>query len=244
LLQGVDWGASVSASTGALHLPEFDAIPVYDQGSEGACTGHATREVAGHALMRKSGLWVALSAQFSYNMTRMEEGTPLAEDSGCAIFDAVHGFELRGLCREEVFPTDPANLAVEPPQDALDDAKNHLGLLSFHVPDLATALACLAPPQGFAVSVGISVPDNMMSSYAAQTGEVAYPEPREKILGGHNIVLIGWDPDMSIAGKKGCFRFRNSWGDGWGAGGDGWLPAAYLVDGYASDGETVRSVSG
>lgn len=230
-----------AATATLLYLSDFDSIPVYDQGAEGACTGHATRTVAGHCLMKKSGLWVPLSAQFSYNMTRQEEGTPLTEDSGCAIPDAIHGFEMRGLCREELFPSDPKNLAVEPPPEAIEDAKNHLGVLSFDVPNTETIEACLA--QGFAVSLGMSCPENMMGQYAAQTGEVNYPEAGERIIGGHNIVIIGRDASKVIGGHQGCFRFRNSWSQAWGQGGDGWLPVAFVDDGYATDGKTVRATT-
>jgi hypothetical protein len=234
----------VAAMLQFLYLSEFDQISVLDQGGEGACTGFAMIEVAGHTYLKQDGVWRRLSAQFSYNMSRMEEGTPLSEDSGCAIPDVVHGFEVRGICREELFPTvdDGKQLKVDPPLEAKADALNYRGLLSFHLPDDERVTDCLA--QGFAVTVGISCPDNMMAPYAAQTGEVAYPEQGEKMVGGHDIVIIGRDPDKVIGGRKGCYRFRNSWGAGWGAGGDGWLPVDFVTDGLASDGYTVRAVSG
>jgi hypothetical protein len=227
-----------------LYLAEYDAIPVNDQGQVGDCTGQATRNVVAPIHLKKHGRFVLLSAMFSYSMTRIEEGTPLEEDSGCAIPDVVHGLEQRGICREEVWPTldDGRQLTIEPSDEAKIDARDYLGLLSLHVPDDATIAACLA--QGFAVSVGIGVPENMMSQKAAQTGEVVFPEPGERLLGGHNIAIIGREPSAMIGGRVGRYRCRNSWGDGWGLLGDLFFPIAFVDAGLATDGITVRDVTG
>jgi hypothetical protein len=45
------------------------------------------------------------------------------------------------------------------------------------------------------------------------------PDPDVEV-GGHAILAVGWSGDM--------LRLRNSWGAGWGAGGDCFLPDAYL----------------
>ncbi len=37
------------------------------------------------------------------------------------------------------------------------------------------------------------------------------------------------------SGEKGAFRIANSWGTGWGEGGYGWLPYAYVTSGLADE---------
>jgi len=77
---------------------------------------------------------------------------------------------------------------------------------------------------------------------AGTTGKLPYPTPGEKIVGGHAIVAVGYDDAMKIknanAGASettGALLIRNSWGTGWGAGGYGWLPYAYVLNGLAVD---------
>ena len=53
-------------------------------------------------------------------------------------------------------------------------------------------------------------------------GLVPVPQSGEKLLGGHAIVLVGFDESKQLV------EFRNSWGDGWGDYGYGWLPYAYF----------------
>jgi C1A family cysteine protease len=54
------------------------------------------------------------------------------------------------------------------------------------------------------------------------------PGPKEAELGGHAILLVGYYP--SGKGGKIRFKFRNSWGEGWGSHGYGSLPAEYVLN--------------
>ena len=82
------------------------------------------------------------------------------------------------------------------------------------------------------------------SSYtqAGTTGKIPFPTPKEKIVGGHAIVAVGYDDKMKIKNTNqgatettGAFLIRNSWGTGWGAAGYGWLPYQYVLSGLAED---------
>jgi C1A family cysteine protease len=64
------------------------------------------------------------------------------------------------------------------------------------------------------------------------------PGSQERVLGGHAIVAVGYDD------KTRLFKFRNSWGTGWGDKGYGHLPYAYLTDtNLASDFWTIRAIT-
>jgi C1A family cysteine protease len=58
----------------------------------------------------------------------------------------------------------------------------------------------------------------------ARAGVVPLPGPREKVLGGHAVLAVGYDD------AKQCFIVRNSWGTKWGDKGHCYMPYAYLTD--------------
>lgn len=60
--------------------------------------------------------------------------------------------------------------------------------------------------------------------YAKTDGIVAYPKDPKTCYGGHAICLIGWNPTTRM------FKFKNSWGTGWGQQGYGYLPYNYIKD--------------
>jgi len=53
-------------------------------------------------------------------------------------------------------------------------------------------------------------------------GIISMPKNDERIIGNHCVMLAGYDD------KKGTFNFPNSWGEGWGDKGYGYLPYEYV----------------
>ena len=81
---------------------------------------------------------------------------------------------------------------------------------------------------------------------ARSSGEFPFPCPKDRVLGGHAVVAVGYDDDVEITnnicegkpeGKptKGALLIRNSWGTRWGENGYGWLPYSYVEAGLAVD---------
>jgi C1A family cysteine protease len=98
--------------------------------------------------------------------------------------------------------------------------------------DLKSALAANGP-----VVAGISVFESAMAPQVAKTGEIPLPSPRSQIIGGHAIVIVGYDDQQKRV------KFVNSWGASWGQGGIGFLPYEYLEK-YMSDAWTFKLATG
>ena len=63
------------------------------------------------------------------------------------------------------------------------------------------------------------------------------PKPKEKQLGGHAILAVGYDD------RQRRFTIRNSWGSNWGLKGYFTIPYDYVIDeNLADDFWTIRSV--
>src|SRR6266702_898905 len=87
---------------------------------------------------------------------------------------------------------------------------------------LAQMKGCLAA--GSPIVIGFTVYESFESSAVAQTGDAPMPGPGEQVLGGHAVLVVGYDDATSR------FRLRNSWGTGWGKKGYFTLPYTYLTD--------------
>jgi C1A family cysteine protease len=94
---------------------------------------------------------------------------------------------------------------------------------------------CLA--EGYPFAFGMTVYDSFEGDEVAKTGVVQMPSPDEQVVGGHAVLVVGYDDSQQI------FIVRNSWGSEWGMGGYFTLPYAYIVNpDLASDFWTLRRV--
>lgn len=54
------------------------------------------------------------------------------------------------------------------------------------------------------------------------------PEPGGESLGGHAMIIVGYDDNKKCLGSKGAFKIKNSWGESWGDKGYAWLPYSHF----------------
>lgn len=99
------------------------------------------------------------------------------------------------------------------------------------VAGLAAIRGALA--DGWPVVAGFAVHESFYGPEAARTGDVPLPAAGERYVGGHAMVIVGYDDDA----KR--LLVRNSWGAGWGDGGHCRIPYAAVAKGQLRDCWTV-----
>ena len=208
---------------------------VYDQGSLGSCTANAIgaayefdqinhhTQVTSHAFHP--------SRLFIYYNERATEKT-LLDDSGAAIEDGVKSVSTQGVCPEAIWPYDIKKFTIKPSIAAYAYAKTcHVTKFKKLNQDVTQLKTCLI--SGFPIILGMTVYESMESDDTAKTGMVPMPVYKEKCLGGHAVLIVGYDDTIIYdkkTGAKGVFIIRNSWGDSWGDKGYFFLPQPYVLD--------------
>uniref|UniRef100_A0A6C0I8M6 Peptidase C1A papain C-terminal domain-containing protein n=1 Tax=viral metagenome TaxID=1070528 RepID=A0A6C0I8M6_9ZZZZ len=189
--------------------------PCYDQGSIGSCTANAL--VAAYQLIKPEFMGSRL---FLYYNERVLEKTT-AIDAGAYLYDGVKSLINNGVCAETDWPyTKKFNL--KPTAICYTRALDHQVLAAKNVvQSLDQMKQCLA--DGFPFVVGILVYSPFLSTTTSKTGVVTMPLAKDRLLGGHAILIVGY---LETTRQ---WIFRNSWGTKWGANGYGYLPYDYLV---------------
>ncbi len=167
-----------------------------------------------------------LSRLFVYYNERLAMGT-VREDSGAMLRTGIKVLKKRGVCREALWPYRVARFAARPEAACYREAARHQVTAYQRLETLNEMKACLA--MGLPFVFGFSVYAHVMSAAVRRSGNIRLPKPRERLLGGHAVMAVGYrDKTRSLI-------FRNSWGADWGRAGYGAMPYAYLEDRSLSD---------
>jgi C1A family cysteine protease len=210
---------------------------VYDQSDLGSCTAQAIGgALQFDELKQKKADPFIPSRLFIYYNERVIENT-VNSDSGARIRDGIKSVAKTGYCPETKWPYDIAKFAVRPPAVCYQDARKYKALTYQRLmQNLSQMKGCLAAGTPFVA--GFSVYESIHNAEVEKTGNIPLPQHSESLLGGHAILIVGYDD------AKRVFNLRNSWGDGWGDGGYGTLPYAYLTSPFlASDFWVINTVS-
>lgn len=225
--------------------------PIRDQGSEGACTGFA---IAGQiqGLRALEGYpFVELSPAFIYYEERQREGTT-SLDAGANPPDGLTVAQTIGVAPESDEPYIAGDYTIAPPQKALADASRiRIASWSPVARSIATAGEEIQSLAQLRAALAQKVPVNAVvlvhqSFETAPGGRVPMPgaPSADPLLGGHDIVLVGYvdDPSPGMNPGGGVFIFRNSWSAVWGDEGHGYLTYAYVADSLLCPGLWVASM--
>jgi len=195
--------------------------PAYDQSQLGSCVGNGVAAGVEHAQMVQREGETTPSRLFIYYGARQIEGT-VSQDSGAQIRDGMKVVAKLGAPPESLWPYDIAKFAQQPPAAAYAAARQHVAVAYKRVAQTTQALkAALAA--GHPVVFGFTVYESFESAEVAQTGVLSMPAHGESVVGGHCVVLVGYD-DFTQR-----FKVRNSWGESWGIRGHFTMPYGYVT---------------
>jgi C1A family cysteine protease len=212
--------------------------PIEDQGDLGSCTANAGVGLIEYFERRAFGKYLDASRLFLYKATRTLAGDK--GDTGAQLRDTMKALVLFGVPPEQYYPYDINQFDQEPSAFCYAFAQRYKAVQYYRLDPpgtplfkrlniIKTNLAANLPSMfGFTVYSSIYDATN-------KPGEIPYPVPGDKVVGGHAVVAIGYDDSMKIGITKGALLIRNSWGETWGEKGYGWLPYKYIEDGLADD---------
>jgi C1A family cysteine protease len=210
---------------------------VYDQGDLGSCTANAIGGLCEFVEMKEGKPAYVPSRLFIYYNERVLEGT-VSSDAGAAISDGMKVVNKLGAPHESLWWYNTAKFATKPSKNVYADGLKHtvgayLAVDNTNLDDMKTCLA-----EGYPVVGGFTVYESFESQAVATTGIVPMPGHNEQVLGGHAVLVVGYDDTNN------WFIVRNSWGSSWGASGYFYMPYAYFTNSnLADDFWTIRSIA-
>lgn len=202
------------SQTNTVDLRPF-CTPIEDQGNLGSCTGQA---VAGaiELLNKRNKKQTDVSRLYIYYFERLILGT-VNYDSGAYIRDGIKATNKYGAPLERLWPYNISQFRTPPTRLALEDGSRRKVTRYERIANFDGCMNALA--RGYPVIFGFLVYSSFLSSAVSRTGRMPYPNVRrESLLGGHAVLLVGYDI------KKQVFIVRNSWGSRWGDGGYFYMP--------------------
>lgn len=215
----------------------IDAIPVFDQGALGSCTANAiSAAFAFNVLKQNEEAFYIPSRLFIYYNERLMEGT-VDQDSGAMLRDGIKSINKVGVCAENSWPYDINKFTNKPADSCYKEASGNKAIKYERLNrSLYDFKSCLA--SGFPFVGGFSVYESFQSRDVTKTGKMPMPGDNERLLGGHAILVMGYDDEMQ------CFIVRNSWGTKWGDKGHFYMPYDYLLNrNLSNDFWVVQKVS-
>jgi len=260
-LQATNTVSNISLNgSGSFVLPYLYQIPVYDQEQLGSCTANANAFCFDYCRLTQGlPLLNFPSRLFIYYNERNYEGTT-ASDVGAQIYDGVKVLNEIGACSSTLWPYITSNYATLPPQNCYTQASQNIAL-TFNAVMQPTTVASQSMPAILQSINGIQTA--LVSGYPVVFGFTVFPFfeyemygsnfilqcPVSPIvmstsLGGHAVVIVGYDNNFVTSNGNGAFLVRNSWGTQWGTSyinpsgsyntGPGyfWMPYQYFTNQY------------
>ena len=237
----------------SLHLvastPVIQVTPktgVFNQGNLGSCAPTALAVAISVATNGKINDSCRL---YTYFITASLQGTNPLQDNGSTTKEIIQCLKNYSCCPEPYFPYVPSNFLKIPPLSCFQNTYPLKKVIYSYIAQDRNMWANIQNSilnvihqvkGGFTgMIVGFRVYSSFMSSQATTTGIIPIPKPsKEQSLGGHCVALVGY---VTLATGN-YVVFQNSWGTGWGNGGFGYFPIAYLQNPSLSEKPLVFSL--
>jgi hypothetical protein len=192
---------------------------IVDQGNIESCVPtcistvyyYLTMKQSNHLNFRISRLYLYYQFRKLYDNVKLDEGS--------TIRDCINILHNDGIIPEFLYPY-VENKVFNNPSEFLEKYSRFCKCLGFE--NISRKVIKQKLLLDYPVLCGIKLFDSIYTDEVKNTGIINYSEEYDKILGGHCIILVGFDDD------KKYYRFINSWGPTWGDKGFGYLPYEYI----------------
>lgn len=223
--------------------------PVGFQGEQGSCLGWALAYSIRSFQERKANNWQydspllggrgerVFSPAFIYNQING------GRDQGSDPLSALRLIVQRGVASWKTMPYNLSDYRSQPGPEALAEAMRFRarGFRRVSTQDLDSIRTEIAA--GHTVMLGILLHENF---YQVNRANPVYDQLRGRFLGGHAVVIVGYDDNWSTSAGTGALKIQNSYGRAWGNDGFGYIAyrllplagtAAFVIE--QSDGKTA-----
>jgi C1A family cysteine protease len=219
--------------------------PIEDQRDIGSCTANASVGIVEYFERRAFGKHLDGSRLFVYKATRNLLG--LSGDTGAWLRSAMGALVTFGVPPEKYWPYDTKKFDLEPPAFVYALGQAYQAESFYRLDPGGTPPADILDAikkhlqAGIPSMFGFTVYDSISQANGAGKGRIPFPQPTDRVAGGHAISAVGYDDDLEIkhsgapAPTKGALIIRNSWGTSWGDRGYGYLPYEYVLQRLAVD---------
>ncbi len=199
--------------------------PVLNQMTLGACALHATSNILRHLLkLEKLPEFQPSRLYLYYNTRVLISHDSATEDTGCILRDVCKAVKRYHACDEQFWPYDIPKFSKAPSLAAYKNANLHNQVKYARVPQILDTIKQILFNKT-PILIGVAVFDSFESEQSIKTGDIPMPDlKKEKMLGGHAIVLCGYDDNTQR------FLIQNSWGTDVGKQGYFTLPYNYVLD--------------
>lgn len=187
---------SFAAAQSVTNLPaSVDLRPccpsVLEQLSIGSCTAIAIANCYKFLLMKTDSTVFLPSRLFIYYNERMIQGTT-ERDSGALIRNGFKSISRYGVCDERLWRYDLSKFKQKPPAICYTEALKNRSMSYQRVSqELNQMKACLA--EEFPIVAGFKTYESFEGAEVARTGVLNLPVAGERKLGGHAVLLVGYD---------------------------------------------------
>lgn len=235
-------GAAPVSLPGSVDLRAY-CSPIENQASLGSCTANAAAGLVEYFERRAHGRYIDASRLFLYKATR--NLLHWIGDTGAYLRSTMGALALFGVPPEEYWPYQIAHFDDEPTAFCYSFAENYKAIRYYRLDPTGTPPAALLTRiktnlvHGLPPIFGFTVYNSI--SQAASNGKIPYPAQGDYVIGGHAMLVVGYDDSIRItnanggATTTGALIVRNSWGVSWGDHGYGYLPYDYVTHRLAVD---------
>ena len=214
--------------------PRDEMQAPYNQGELGSCTANAVAGAIEYDAILNGDSFGPPSRLFIYYGERALEGTLGQGDTGAQGHDGFKVARRTGVPPETDWPYNIAAFETRPSMKAFEDARSHR-IPEYRHPSQSETEIKRVLSNKQTVAFGFSVYESFESPQVAQTGIMPIPQRGEEIVGGHEVLAVGY-----LRSEPNYVLVRNSWGTEWGLGGYFLFPwELFLSPGYASDFRTI-----